>query len=267
MRTPFRATRAATAGVSVAAVLIVAVVAVALSGAVFGPGSSSPSPVALEATQSVAPSSTPSVPASPSLVPEASPSLDPSPSDSLAPSNSPLPSPSATAGPTPSPAPYKGPLVATRVVVPALRIDLAITKSPPAGVYPYCNVAMSFGKPFGQPGQSRATYLFAHARVGMFYPIYNLTMLKRTPNKMVGMVVNVYTSDSKLHVYKVSRVLPHQLTLNRALASTHDQLWLQTSEGPHGTPGKTQVVAEPVSISAASYAASHPKVHIVKCGT
>ena len=156
--------------------------------------------------------------------------------------------------------------MATRVVVPDLGIDLAITKSPPDGAYPYCNVAMYLGKPFGQPGQSRATYLFAHARVGMFYPIYYLTMIKRTPNKMVGMLVDVYTSDSKLHVYKISKVLPHELTLNRAAAATHDELWLQTSEGPHGTPGKTEVVAEPVSISSASYAASHPKAHVVRCG-
>ena len=77
------------------------------------------------------------------------------------------------------------------MVVPALGIDLAITKSPPAGVYPYCNVAMAFGKPLGQPGQNRATYLFAHARTGMFGPIYELTMVQRTPNKMVGMLVDV----------------------------------------------------------------------------
>jgi hypothetical protein len=150
--------------------------------------------------------------------------------------------------------------------VPALRIDLAITKSPPAGVYPYCNVAMAFGRPLGLPGQNRATYLFAHARTGMFGPIYELTMVKRTPKKMIGMLVRVYTSDNMVHVYKITKVLPHQLTLSTAIAARHDQLWLQTSEGPHGTPGKTQVVAEPVSVSPVSYADAHPKVHIVRCG-
>jgi hypothetical protein len=152
-------------------------------------------------------------------------------------------------------------------VVPALGIDLAVTKSPPHGVYPYCNVAMSFGKPFGQPGQPRATYLFAHARDGMFGPIYELTMVKRTPSLMKGMLVNVYTSDSVLHVYQITRVLPHQLTLDGPLAAVHDQLWLQTSEGPHGTPGKTQVVAEPRATFPATYAESHPKARIVQCGT
>ncbi len=152
------------------------------------------------------------------------------------------------------------------MVVRDLGIDLAVTKSPPANVYPYCNVAMYLGPPLGQPGQARATYLFAHARVGMFYPIYDLTMLKRTPGKMVGMLVDVYTSDAMLHVYRITKVLPHQVTLDAAIAARHDELWLQTSEGPHGTPGKTQVVAEPVSTAATDAAAANPPVHIVRCG-
>ncbi|MFN8629376.1 MAG: hypothetical protein U0838_03370 [Chloroflexota bacterium] len=38
----------------------------------------------------------------------------------------------------------------------------------------------------------------------MFGPIYELTMVKRTPKKMVGMEVDVYTSDSKKHIYKIN---------------------------------------------------------------
>jgi hypothetical protein len=152
------------------------------------------------------------------------------------------------------------------VVVAALGIDLPVVKSPPRGVYPYCDVAMYFGSPLGQPGEHRATYLFAHARDGMFGPIYVMTMVKRTPNKMVGMLVDVYTSDSKVHTYRIVRVLPHQLTLNKAISARSDQLWLQTSEGPHGTPGKTEVVASPVSVAPADYAVSHPKTRVVRCG-
>ena len=259
MRSPALPRFVAALGVALVAVAIVAIVGANLAG---GAPGASPSPSAV----AVVVSPTASVLESSSPVPSPGvptwPNTPPSPSASASASASPSASPS----PTPSPTPYHGPLVATRVVVPALGIDLAITKSPPAGVYPYCNVAMAFGKPLGQPGQNRATYLFAHARTGMFGPIYELTMVKRTPNTMVGMLVNVYTSDSKLHVYKITRVLPHQLSLNAAVAARHDQLWLQTSEGPHGTPGKTQVVAEPVSTSAATYAESHPKVHIVRCG-
>jgi hypothetical protein len=258
MHTPTRTRSALVVAVALVAVVVIAVVGLNLSTPAASP---SASPVAVVLTPS------PALTAAPSATPL--PTDTPFPSASPAPSDPPSVAPSASA--SPSPAPTKtpvenGPLRATRVVIPALGIDLAITKSPPAGVYPYCNVAMNFGKPFGQPGQAKATYIFAHARDGMFGPIYTLTMVKRTPNKMVGMEVDVYTSDSKKHVYKITRVLPHQLSLNRPLAATHDQLWLQTSEGPHGTPGKTQVMAEPVSVSDATYGASHPKAHIVRCG-
>jgi hypothetical protein len=151
------------------------------------------------------------------------------------------------------------------VVIAKLGIDLAVVKSPPAGSYPYCNVAMYFGKPMGQPGEHRATYLFAHARDGMFGPIWELSIVKRTPNKMVGMLVDVYTSDSKVHTYRIVKVLLHQRTLNAAVAVRTDQLWLQTSEGPNKTYPKTQVVANPVSVAPADYAASHPKTPIVRC--
>ncbi len=151
-------------------------------------------------------------------------------------------------------------------MVPGLGIDLRVVKSPPANVYPYCNVAMYLGSPMGQPGEPRATYLFAHARDGMFGPIYVLTIVKRTPNKMVGMLVEVYTSDSMVHTYRIVKVLPHQLTLGKPAGVRTDQLWLQTSEGPHGTPGKTQVVANPVSVAPADYAASHPTTRAVQCG-
>jgi hypothetical protein len=150
------------------------------------------------------------------------------------------------------------------VVIAKLGIDLAIVKAP-AG-YPYCNVAMYFGQPFVQPGESGPSYIFAHARTGMFGPIYQLVMFKRTPNVMVGMLVDVYTSDDMLHTYRIARVYPHQLSLERPLSATSDQLWLQTSEGPHGTPGKTQIMATPVSTVPADHAAAHPKPRIVVCG-
>ena len=257
MRTVARPGRSAAIAVALIALAIVAVVGVSL-------GSAATSPAASPDASLAALGATLAPPTSPTTAPPTSGLSSAGPSESAGPSAS-LPS-GDVPSPSTTPTPYPGPLVATRVVVPDLGIDLAITKSPPAGAYPYCNVAMYFGKPFGQPGQSRATYLFAHARVGMFYPIYELTMVKRTPNAMVGMLVDVYTSDSRLHVYQISKVLPHQLTLNRAAAVTHDELWLQTSEGPHGTPGKTQVVAEPVSVASTDYAASHPEAHIVRCG-
>lgn len=173
--------------------------------------------------------------------------------------------PSASDWPVPTASTGAGTSVATRIVIPDLGIDLAVVKSPPAGVYPYCDVAM-YLPALGQPGGDRATYIFAHARTGMFGPIYELTMVKRTPKAMVGMIVEVYTSDSMMHTYRISEVLPHQLSLNGAIDARSDELWLQTSEGPHGTPGKTQLVATPVSVTAAGFAESHPKPRIVRCG-
>ena len=186
--------------------------------------------------------------------PEASGSTDP---PSVAPSGGPSVSPGASATPA-------GGAVTTRVVVPALQIDLPVVKAP--GGYPYCNVAMYFGPPMGQPGEGRATYLFAHARDGMFGPIYQIATVQGAPQKMVGMIVQVYTSDNKLYLYEVTDVMVHQLTLDAAAAATTEQLWLQTSEGPRGTPGKTQLLAKPLSVGAADPADAHPKARPVVCG-
>ena len=200
--------------------------------------------------------------------PSPSPSLEssPDPTTDVFASDSPAPSGSASPSPSPTRATSTGKAVTTRVVIAALGIDLAVVKSPPADVYPYCNVAMYLGSPLGQPGSKRATYIFAHARDGMFGPIYELTMVKRTPNNMKGMLVDVYTSDSMRHTYRIAKVLPHQLSLKAPFAVRSDQLWLQTSEGPRGTPGKTQVVANPVSVTPADHAASHPRAQRVRCG-
>jgi len=203
-------------------------------------------------------------PATAGLMPSASPSdgLGPIPTvsfdiPSVAPSR-----PAASASAQAS-APAGG-AVATRVVVPALRIDLPVVAGPTG--YPYCNVAMYYDDPrLGQPGEGKATYLFAHARDGMFGPIYNLTIVQHTPNKMVGMLVQVYTSDNKLYLYEVTNVYPHQLNLDRAFAATQEELWLQTSEGYHIAP-KTQVLAMPLSVGAADPKDAHPTPHPVVCG-
>jgi len=203
-------------------------------------------------------------PATAGVLPTATPIGDvatPTPSVSLG-----LPSTGPSSGPSDSPGASfpPGTAVVTRVVVPALQIDLPVVAAPPG--YPYCDVAMYFGPPMGQPGEGRATYLFAHARDGMFGPIYNLAILQGTPQKMRGMIVQVYTSDNRLYLYEVSKVLLHQLNLDAPSSATSEQLWLQTSEGPKGTPGKTQLLATPLSVGNADPADAHPTPHIVKCG-
>jgi hypothetical protein len=179
--------------------------------------------------------------------------------------------PPMASAPASTPAP-SGPSdrVATRVVVEALGIDLPVIK-PKGGssTYPQCNVAMYIqDAPFAQPGSGRSTYIYAHARDGMFGPIYERAILRQHggPNSMKGMAVEVYTSDDQLFLYEVSTIKLHQLSLDVPAAATTEQLWLQTSEGPKGTPGKTQLLANFVAVVGADHKAAHPTPHPVTCG-
>jgi hypothetical protein len=178
----------------------------------------------------------------------------------------PLPTfPPASGSTSPSPS-APADRVATRVVVPALKIDLPIVK--PVGgsnTYPQCNVAM-YIKELHQPGQGGATYLYAHARDGMFGPIYHLATEVKQPQKMLNMIVQVYTSDDMVYEYYVTQVLLHQTSLNAAMDATTEELWLQTSEGPKGTVGKTQLRAELLTVGPADHAAAHPTPHPINCG-
>ena len=200
-----------------------------------------------------------------SATPSASPAVDPSTSPGTSPSNS--PSSSASASPTPriTPDPTLKPgtrALATRVVVPGLDIDLPIIKGPPG--YPPCRVAL-YLKELKQPGEKGATYLYAHARTGMFLPFLDASKVNNG-RRMLGMLVQVYTSDNKLHLYEINQVRRHQRSLDQALNARSDQLWLQTSEGPNSSYPKLMVVAKPLSTGPASYGDSHPKARPVDCG-
>ena len=156
--------------------------------------------------------------------------------------------------------------VATRVRIAALKIDLPVVK-PPSGpnAYPFCNVAM-YLQNLAQPGQGRATYLYAHARTGMFLPLLDASKIQNGKS-LLGMVVEVWTSDDQRFLYEISEVRRHQTDLNDAASATREELWLQTSEGPKGTPGKLQVIATPLSQEeAASPADAHPVAKPLVCG-
>jgi hypothetical protein len=205
---------------------------------------------------------------SPVASPTGAASLEPSPSAETTAE----PTATATADPTAAATatPKLGNGHATRVVVPALNIDLPVI--PGNNGYPLCNVAMyidDLGKPLkdlGRPGRAGATYIYSHARDGMFGPIYHLAIEKRNPRKMLGMMVQVYTDDAKVYLYEITQVKLHQTSLDAAIGATSQELWLQTSEGPRGTPGKTQVRALPISVADAGYKESHPKPKPVACG-
>jgi len=180
------------------------------------------------------------------------------------PSPPPTLGPDGSGGPTASPTdPPPADRVATRVVVKDLGIDLPIILQPSDIAYPLCDVAM-YLEGLGQPGFGGATYLYAHARDGMFLPILAASKI-RNGAKMLGMTVQVYTSDNRLFIYQITEVRRHQLNLDDAAAATTEQVWLQTSEGPKGTRPKTQVVAQFVSAGPADPLAAHPDARPREC--
>ncbi len=191
----------------------------------------------------------------------------PSPPASSAPRASPtllpFPSPEPSAAISASPAVAR---VATRVVVPALRIDLPVVRPPnDPNHFPYCNVA-EYVPTLSQPGQAGTTYLYAHARDGMFLPLL-LQSRVDNGNAMLGMLVQVYTSDDRVFLYEITRVLRHQSELYTRPA---EQVVLQTSEGPRkGVAGYTglvmMVVADPVSSGPADHASANPTARPITC--
>ncbi len=185
------------------------------------------------------------------------PSVSPGPSSLL--TFPPLASPGASGGASPAAS-----AVATRVVVPALGIDLPVIRQPGGGnAFPPCNVAM-YLQQLHQPGQPGPTYLYAHARTGMFLPILEASKV-RDGRRMLGMLIQVYTADDQLYLYHIVEVRRHVTTLDGALSEERETLWLQTSEGPVGTIEKTQLIALPLSHGPTGHKEAHPRANPVFC--
>jgi hypothetical protein len=182
---------------------------------------------------------------------------------SVAPTALPTPSPRITLPPIPSATPATPTAsalpegVATRIRIAALDIDMPVIEGPPG--YPPCDVAM-YLKELAQPGQGKATYLYGHAREGMFLPLLET----KGPDQR-GLVVEVWTSDDLRYLYEIVEVRRDQTTLDDALAADSEELWMQTSEGPRGTVGKTQVIALPISVDRSTPEESSPEANPVDC--
>ncbi len=172
--------------------------------------------------------------------------------------------PIGTAAPSPTPTGTPAPpadRVATRVRIRGLDIDLAVVKGNTG--YPYCNVAMYLPH-LSQPGFGKATYLYAHARDGMFLPL-----LRTKARGQRGQVVDVWTSDDWLFQYRITEVRrdqPFTTGLDDPTAATTEQLWLQTSQGPDRSFGYTQVLAEPMGYRPANHRTANPTPRPVVCG-
>ncbi len=158
------------------------------------------------------------------------------------------------AGRTPTPS-AEPPVVAqaSRIVIPSLRIDLPVVPGDlvvPGNreFYPLCDVAQ-YMMEFGQPGQLGTTYIYAHAQSGMFLPMLRASR-RDDGAEMIGALVEVYTTDARLHLYEIFRVKRHATDLAIAynVEPGEHRLVLQTSEGPEGVIPKLQVAARPISV-------------------
>jgi hypothetical protein len=157
---------------------------------------------------------------------------------------------------------------ATRVRVPAqgvlnTTIDMAVVRGPNG--YPYCNVAMYMGA-LNQPTEPApgATFIFAHARSGMFLPLLKQWQ-KNKGVDLIGKLAYVWTSNNKVHVYEI--YLAKQTNdVQPAVGEVADRLWLQTSTGPNYTYPKLVIKAKRIETRSVSYESAHPKARPVSCG-
>jgi len=214
------------------------------------------SPVAADPLPSASPTSVAIQTATPTLAPTASPLITFPPIPSRV-----APSPSAN----PS-APVDR--VATRVRAAALGIDLPVL--PPGGEhdYPLCDAAQYFRvSGLRPPGMGGSTYLYGHARDGMFGPLLEASKIQNG-KAMIGMVVEVWTSDDQRFLYEIVEVrrhVPYRGAFDDVLNRKEETLWLQTSEGSGGETPKLQIVATPFSQEAADHEEAHPPDMSVDC--
>jgi sortase (surface protein transpeptidase) len=152
--------------------------------------------------------------------------------------------------------------VATRIAIIGLKIDLPIIK--PTSAYPPCNVAL-YLRELSQPGEAGVTFIYAHARKGMFLPLLERSKINNGAS-LLGMTVKVWTSNNLVTTYKITKVRRHVTTLGNALDLETEQLWIQTSEGPRGTVGKLIVLAKRIAVEPATHEAAHPTARPVTCG-
>jgi hypothetical protein len=220
--------------------------------------------VGIVAVGSFGPRATPGpspAPATPAAIASPTPSASPVPSQ--APSLAPSPSPSATPAASATPVPAGRP---TRVAIPSLRIDLPVVNPPKHSTFPLCDVAEYFLPPaFQHPGAGGVTYIYAHARTGMFLPILT-TSQRNNGRAMIGKTVSVWTAGNFLYTYEIVRVRRHQHGLDWAYRLPANSLVLQTSETPYRDGTKVMLIArqlgDPVT---ATLAESRPKPRPVAC--
>lgn len=188
---------------------------------------------------------------------------------------SPTPPAGETPGPEGSPTPFPtiGPVLptpspsaagtASRIVIPALKIDLPVVQAPPG--FPYCNVAQ-YVKEFSQPGRPGSTVIGAHARPGMFLAIHDAVRVDNGA-ALLGLLVLVYTNDAHLFLYEVDLVNRMQTNydVTELPSGVTQQLVITTSEDGRDDPHKIMVRARYLYDTPADPTRANPLPHIVVC--
>ncbi len=149
----------------------------------------------------------------------------------------------------------------TRVTISSLGIDLPVIRGPSG--YPPCRVAM-YSASVAQPREPGITFIYAHARTGMFLPLLTRWRIDHG-RSLIGKVVRVYTSDSKIVSYKITRVRVTSNAMAGVTTLSTERLWLQTSTGPNTSYPKLIVEAVRYSTVSTTYSASHPTPHPISC--
>jgi hypothetical protein len=154
--------------------------------------------------------------------------------------------------------------VPTRVRIRELGIDLPVVAPPlEPNHFPYCNVA-EYLPTLSRPGRPGATFIYAHARAGMFLPLLERARAN-DGRSLLDLEVDVFTSDRRRFTYEVTDVIRHVTSLDAAYRVTAEQLILQTSEGPRETIEKTLVVAIPREERSATPEEARPPPNPVRC--
>jgi sortase (surface protein transpeptidase) len=218
--------------VSALAVLILALLA---AGAPIAAGT----PIAPVAATSARPSPPIAVAAA---TPAASPALSETPAPSAVPT-APIETPAETATPTPAPTATTAPAISAlyRITIPRLGINLLIKEGDITRdiVDQHTPENYAFHLPgTSWPGQGGNTYLYAHARVGMFLSLWNARP---------GDEVFVAAPDGQVFPYVIRDVLPRvaPTDVSSTRPTTSERLTLQTSTGPNASDPRFVVFAFP----------------------
>jgi len=197
-------------------------------------------------------------------IPEPTPSATPRETPAASATGSPeVPTPSPSPSPTPTPDPK---WVAVQLQIRAIGLNVAVrraTTSAQCDFPPELRGVAWVLCGGSEPGRGTNSYIFAHAQVGMFLPLWNVqlgddVLILMSDGQVLRYVVteihpNVSCPDSRADPMPLSR---EPLALRYAApgcgqgaywqqATDHERLTLQTSQGPNRNWGEFIVVAKP----------------------